>query len=206
MKDLFLAPSSQNNQTSHLPMSPKKQPFGVKKKFQPSFPPSPPKKTRFLYLFKNEGKSPTLVLCTHTLISPLKQLLWKEGQNHSTLPPSLQPPFIIYNLIYLTYFHHLTLVPIQPCGALNTPPRFTCGYAHLFQPCTVLQETMQPGFQCSSVLQKMWRTFCCSSIANVQERCFAVFQAKVWKPPPCCWSRSANLWHTIRHWGRRLTI
>jgi len=32
---------------------------------------------------------------------------------------------------------------------------FACLFAHLFfWPCTVLQETMQPSFQCSSVLQK----------------------------------------------------
>jgi len=49
--------------------------FWSGKKLSTLFSPLPPKKTPFLYLFKNEGKSPTLVLCTYTLISPLKQPL-----------------------------------------------------------------------------------------------------------------------------------
>jgi hypothetical protein len=39
-------------------MSPKKQSFGMEKTLQPSFPPSPLKKTPFLSLFKNERKKP----------------------------------------------------------------------------------------------------------------------------------------------------
>ncbi len=37
-------------------------------------------------------------------------------------------------------------------------------FAHLFWPRTILQETMQPGFQCFSVLQKIQSAFCACSL------------------------------------------
>jgi hypothetical protein len=34
---------------------------------------------------------------------------------------------------------------------------FSCLFAHLFQPCIIIQKIMQPGLQCSLVLQKEWK-------------------------------------------------
>jgi len=76
-----------------------------------------------------------------------------------------------------------------PGKALNTPKRalsgagLPCLFAHFFRPCTVLQATMQPGFQCSSVLQKKVKNE--PFIAHILDKCFRIADAGIetWRPP-----------------------
>jgi hypothetical protein len=50
-----------------------------------------------------------------------------------------------------------SVLDLPDCGSeAPSGAGFACLFLHtFFRPCTVLQETMQPGFQCSSVLQKI---------------------------------------------------
>jgi hypothetical protein len=50
------------------------------------------------------------------------------------------------------------LLPPPPPPKELCPALVSLVFLYTFRPCRVLQETMQPGFQCSSVLQRKWRT------------------------------------------------
>jgi hypothetical protein len=69
---------------------------------------------------------------------------------------------------------------------------FACLFAHLFRPCTVLQETTQPGFQCSSSVlkKKNRRILYCSSIPKFWKKLLQdrVAQESNPRPPRRGWS------------------
>jgi hypothetical protein len=72
---------------------------------------------------------------------------------------------------------------------------FACLLAHLFQPCTVLQETMQPCFQFSLVLQLSEER---SAFLHCQ--CSGHMSAlRYWNLRPPCRKCNTNHWNNTRH-------
>ncbi len=77
------------------------------------------------------------------------------------LPEAAMPPLVIFLSPFaavggrggaaisptLVFFSAVLAATGRRWGCRDGPP---CVFAHLFRPCTVLQETMQPDFQCSS--------------------------------------------------------
>ncbi len=65
----------------------------------------------------------------------------------------------------LVFFSQYLLQQEEDWGCRDGPP---CDFEHLFQRCTVLQETMQLGFQCSSKkLKNILKYFLCAEVLGL---------------------------------------